>query len=137
MAFFYKKLSGVGKSNIASIPLKIPFPEKSKLSYNKEYGLFGLRQEALAEDGRQKVKDGRQKLEDGRQREDKRRKRPEGKFFPFLTLGLGLPRTLSLSHPLTLGLRTRFCDRQFQEKVVTPPRKRCRAPTIVVEMPKF
>jgi hypothetical protein len=47
--FFIKKLSGVGKTNIAPILLKIPFSEKSKLSYNKEYGLFGLRQEALTE----------------------------------------------------------------------------------------
>ncbi len=47
--FFYKKISGVAKNNIASILLKIRFPEKSKLSYNKEYGLFGLGQEALTE----------------------------------------------------------------------------------------
>ncbi|TAE84257.1 MAG: hypothetical protein EAZ60_14590 [Oscillatoriales cyanobacterium] len=57
--FFYKKLSGVEKTNIASIRLKIPFPEKSKLSYNKEYGLFGLR---------------RRKREEGKNEEGRRQK---------------------------------------------------------------
>ncbi|WP_293338718.1 hypothetical protein [Microcoleus sp. CAWBG58] len=79
MAFFYKKLSGVEKTNIASIRLKIPFPEKSKLSYNKEYGLFGLR--------RRKKEEGRRKREEGRGKKGRgkkgRGKKGRGKIFSF------------------------------------------------------
>ncbi|TAE15624.1 MAG: hypothetical protein EAZ94_03670 [Oscillatoriales cyanobacterium] len=76
MAFFYKKLSGVEKTNIASIRLKIPFPEKSKLSYNKEYGLFGLRRRKR-EEGRRKKEEGKGQKEEGKGQKEKGRR-----FFP-------------------------------------------------------
>ena len=78
----------MGKTNIASILLKIPFPEKSKLSYNKEYGLFGLLAEALTEGRRQKV-EGR------RQPEQKVESRRQNQNSP--------ARTLSLSDNLGIG----------------------------------
>ncbi|MCC3528261.1 MAG: hypothetical protein JGK21_08610 [Microcoleus sp. PH2017_22_RUC_O_B] len=113
MAFFYKKLSGVEKTNIASIRLKIPFPEKSKLSYNKEYGLFGLRRRKR-EEGRRKKEEGKGQKEEGKGQKEKGRR-----FFPLpLSPSPPLPPLPPLpSPPLPLSLRTRFSGEQFLEKL--------------------